>query len=219
MNAKESLRNKIKALSPSCAIKNAQEVFVKHPLSHLPIVEKGKLIGCISKRDALAVKDASTPISNHFYLVHFFCAQENTSILALIKLFVDSESDIIPILDSNQRYLGYCELNEILDVFCLSPFMEEEGVCISVQKNKKSFSLVEVSQIVESNGGKILGIYIASETQSQRQVMIKTVSKNTNEIIQSFRRYNYLVISEEKDDLYIQNLKDRSDYLQKYLTM
>ena len=130
-----------------------------------------------------------------------------------------SESDIIPILDSNQQYLGYCELNEILDVFCLSPFIEEEGVCISVQKNKKSFSLVEVSQIVESNGGKILGIYIASETENQRQVVIKTVSKNMNETIQSFRRYDYLVISKEKDDLYIQNLKDRSDYLQRYLTM
>jgi hypothetical protein len=38
-----------------------------------------------------------------------------------------------------------------------------------------------------------------------------------NEIIQSFRRYNYEIISEHQEDNYINSLKERSDYLDKYL--
>ena len=104
-------------------------------------------------------------------------------------------------------------------MFSASPFLFNEGVSIVVEKNKKDFSISEVSQIVESNDGKILGLYISSEISDTRQVTIKINSEDINEIIQTFRRYNYNVISEHKDDFYLQDLKDRSDYLQKYLDM
>jgi len=40
-----------------------------------------------------------------------------------------------------------------------------------------------------------------------------------NEVIQSFRRYNYKVITEHKDDYFLETLKERSDYLRKYLSI
>jgi hypothetical protein len=40
-----------------------------------------------------------------------------------------------------------------------------------------------------------------------------------NDIIQTFRRYNYEILSEHHEDLYINNLKERSDYLDKYLNI
>ena len=38
-----------------------------------------------------------------------------------------------------------------------------------------------------------------------------------NEIIQSFRRYNYEIISEHQEDNYLNTLKERSEYLDIYL--
>ena len=40
-----------------------------------------------------------------------------------------------------------------------------------------------------------------------------------NDIIQSFRRYNYEIVSEHYEDIYINTLKERSDYLDKYLNI
>jgi hypothetical protein len=125
----------------------------------------------------------------------------------------------MPVLNDKKKYVGYYELNDILEMFSASPFLFNEGVSIVVEKNKKDFSISEVSQIVESNDGKILGLYISSEISDTMQVTIKINSEDINEIIQTFRRYNYNVISEHKDDFYLQDLKDRSDYLQKYLDM
>ncbi|MES2486331.1 MAG: acetoin utilization protein acuB, partial [Bacteroidota bacterium] len=40
-----------------------------------------------------------------------------------------------------------------------------------------------------------------------------------SEIIQTFRRYNYDIITEHQEDAYLNTLKDRSDYLDKYLNI
>lgn len=115
--------------------------------------------------------------------------------------------------------MGYFELSDILDLFSSSPFLYENGVEIVAEKSKKEFSVSEVSQIVESNNGKVLGFYISNETSDSTQITVKVSSDDLNEIIQTFRRYNYNIISQYKDDFYLQDLKDRSDYLQKYLDM
>ncbi|PHO00040.1 acetoin utilization protein acuB, partial [Rhodobacteraceae bacterium 4F10] len=67
--------------------------------------------------------------------------------------------------------------------------------------------------------GKLLGAYISSENINSIEVTLKIVSEEINEIIQTFRRYGYNVITQHKDDFYLEELKDRAAYLRKYLDM
>jgi hypothetical protein len=77
----------------------------------------------------------------------------------------------------------------------------------------------QIVQIVESNEGRILGLYVSNTTADKVQVTIKIVLGGMNEILQSFRRYEYDIISEHKEDVFMNNLKERSDYLDKYLSI
>jgi hypothetical protein len=77
----------------------------------------------------------------------------------------------------------------------------------------------QVVQIVESNEGRILGLYVSNTTPDRVQVTIKIVLGGMNEILQTFRRYGYEIISEYKEDVFLNNLKDRSAYLDKYLSI
>ena len=77
----------------------------------------------------------------------------------------------------------------------------------------------EVTQIVETNGGKILGIYISEKQDGFVQITLKVISNEINEIMHTFRRYNYEIISTHENDIYLEDLKNRSEYLQKYLEM
>ena len=45
------------------------------------------------------------------------------------------------------------------------------------------------------------------------------LEEDINEIMQTFRRYDYKIISSHENDLYLKDLKYRSEYLQKYLEM
>ena len=51
------------------------------------------------------------------------------------------------------------------------------------------------------------------------QITLKIASGSVNEIIQTFRRYGYSIISENQEDSYLEGLKERSDYLDKYLNI
>jgi len=216
---KEYILNEIKVLTLESSVKRAQKMFKRLPITHVPVVENGKLIGCISESDSQTIEDHESLITDYTHLADYFFADENATVLELIKLFADNETNILPVLNNEKNYLGYFELNDILDLFSSSPFLYNDGVIIVAEKIKKDFSSSEVCQIVESNNGKVLGFYISSEISDMTQATIKISSEDINEIIQTFRRYNYIVMSLHKDDFYLQDLKDRSDYLQKYLDM
>ena len=125
----------------------------------------------------------------------------------------------MPVLNKKMDYLGYYELSDILDIFSNSPFLHIDGTEIVAEKSKKEFSVSEVSQIIESNNGRLLGFYISHQTPDITQITVKVISEDMNEIIQTFRRYNYNVVSRFEDDFYLQDLRERSNYLQKYLDM
>jgi hypothetical protein len=93
------------------------------------------------------------------------------------------------------------------------------GGIIIVEKGVLDFSMSQVVQIVESNQGKVLGIYISEATTDKIQVTIKLALGGLNEIIQTFRRYGFEIVSQHQEDAYIINLKERSDYLDKYLNI
>ena len=219
MNVKEYILNDITALTLESSVKNAIDICKRLSITHVPIVENRKLIGCLSETDFQIIEDEASTISEYSHLIDFFYTDENTVVLNLIKLFTNNETNILPVLNNEKKYLGYFELSDILDLFCTSPFLINEGIIIVVEKNKKDFSISEISQIIEINGGKVLGLYLSLDISDNSQATIKINSEDINEIIQTFRRYNYNVVSEHKDDFYLQDLKDRSDYLQKYLDM
>ena len=51
------------------------------------------------------------------------------------------------------------------------------------------------------------------------QITLKIGNANLNDIMQTFRRYSYNIILGHEDDSYLISLKERSDYLNKYLNM
>ena len=62
-------------------------------------------------------------------------------------------------------------------------------------------------------------MYISLRKSDSIQVTLRILTKDINEIIQTFRRYNYNLVLDHKDDVYLEDLKDRSEYLKKYLKM
>ena len=65
----------------------------------------------------------------------------------------------------------------------------------------------------------MLGAFVSKIENDLAQITLKIGNASLNDVIQSFRRYSYNIISEIEDDVYLESLKDRSDYLNKYLSI
>lgn len=219
MNINDYILKEIKALSLDNTVKKAQKLCKDLPITHIPVIENGKLIGCLPQSDIQTLENKSSYLREYSYLLDHFHTNEKASILDLITLFADNDCNLIPVLDKNQNYMGYYELGDILDAFADSPFLHNESETLIVEKNRTDFSMSEVSQIVETNGSKLLGLYISSDLADTVQITLNLISDEINEVIQTFRRYDYHVITKHEDDSYLEELKDRADYLKKYLDM
>ncbi len=193
--------------------------FFKHTTySHVAIADNNFFLGVLSEND-LETFESDKKIEDYKYNLESFFALKSTSWLDVLEQFARNECNLLPVLDDEKQVIGYYDLNDIVGVFIDTPFFTEPGGILVVAKGVKDYSFSEISQIVESNNSKLLGAFITDIRNDVIQITIKISSGNFSEVVQTFRRYNYNILFGNKDDQFIENLKERSDYLDKYLNV
>lgn len=195
-----------------------QTLFNEFAHSHIPVEKEGVFMGCISENDVRCFEKEKT-LQDYQYALEVFFVREKDSWLNVLEVFAQNKTTLMPVLNDHHQYLGYVELNDVIGLFNVVPFLNEPGGTVIVEKGYKDYSFSEISQIVESNQGRILGIFISKIENDLVQITLKISASGMNEIIQTFRRYGYQIESEHHDDSFRQNLKERSEYLTKYLSI
>ncbi|MFD2726183.1 CBS domain-containing protein [Hyunsoonleella rubra] len=219
MKLSELVINDIKPLPSSSKISELQEVFNQLTYTHLPIMDdNGVFMGTFFETDVHCF-ESNKLAKDYLYAIEDFYVRDSTIWLDVLEAFAQNSTNIMPILNEENVYLGYYELNDVIGLFNESPFFFESGGVLVVEKGINDYSFSEISQIVESNGGKLLGAFISKIKNDVVQVTLKIGSTGLNDIIQTFRRYSYNIASVHKEDNFTQSLKERSDYLNKYLNI
>ncbi|QWX84120.1 acetoin utilization protein acuB [Cellulophaga sp. HaHaR_3_176] len=186
--------------------------------SHVAITEKGKFLGLIAENDMEEV-EVLKKIEDFRYNLEAFAVNKETSWLDVLEAFARNEANLLPIVDEDSLVVGYYDLNDIVSVFIDTPFFTDPGGVLVVAKGVKDYSFSEIAQIVESNNTKLIGGFITDTVNDVVQVTIKIGSTNLNDVIQTFRRYNYTILFGNNDDQFLEDLRQRSDYLNKYLNV
>jgi predicted transcriptional regulator len=212
------INNQFKPLQVSDSIADAENLFLDFNYSHFPILEQEVYTGSIAKEDA-EILTGTTPINEHKFNLHRFFVRNNMNWFNVLEEFSKNHTNILPVLDEKNQYLGFYELDDVLHFFNETTFVKEDGGIIVIEKETSDFTFSQICQIIESNDAKILGVFISNTSPTVTEITLKISQNNFNEIIQTFRRYNYTILSEHQEDSYLAGLKERSDYLDKYLNI
>lgn len=218
MNIQPYILNEIEIPEFSTPISSVLEIFNKNLYTHLPVRQDQTYMGCIPVGDA-RMFDPEKPIENFQYALEGFFVREHDNWIDVLHTFSKNDANIMPVLDAENRFLGYLELQDIMNLFTESPFLNNPGGILVVEKGRKDFSFSEICQIIESNGAHVLGAFVSGMVDDRAQITIKTGTTPLNAIFQTFRRYGYDVISQHSEDAFSSNLEDRSRYLDKYLNI
>jgi len=219
MTLTDYIINDVSPISEKSKMGDVQKLFSQTTYSHIPVMREGVYIGCLAEND-VHCHEATEPLDQQTHLYEGFFVRESSNWLNILEAFGQNESNIMPVLDVQNRYLGYYELKDMMTYFNQTPFLSEEGIILVLEKGIFDYSFSEISQIVESNDGKVLGAFISKFNQDMVQLSLKVGGDvSLNGLLQSFRRYGYEVISEHQEDSYLIDLRERSDYLEKYLNI
>lgn len=194
-----------------------QKIFNELTYSHLPVQQDGVYLGCISENDVRCF-DASKKLEDYQYAIEGFFARADDYWLDILQVFAQNNTNLLPVLNIENRYIGYLELSDIINHFNETPFLSDPGGIIIVEKGEREYSFSEIGQITESHNAAILGMFVSSRDSETAQITIKLgTNTSLNDILQTFRRYEYRIVSEHPEDRYQKSLEARSEYLDKYL--
>lgn len=212
------LKQDHKAISRNEDIVSVQDFFEEMNYSHFPVTDQENYVGNLNAEDALSF-DTSKSVADYQYVLESFFANTTMSWFEVLEIATKNQANVVPVLNEQNAYVGYYELDDILLFFQDTPLIKDPGPILVVQKGIQDYSLGQIAQIVESNNGKLLGAFVSATVDSKIEITLKLALGPLNEIIQTFRRYNYEIVSHHQDDQYMTNLKERSDYLDKYLNL
>lgn len=194
------------------------EFFRDTTYTHVAIVEEGRFIGLFSENDSDDLLP-ETHIETLRYELESFFVRADTNWLDILEAFARNEANVLPILNDKEEVLGYYDLTDIVSVFIDTPFFTDPGSILVVATGINDYSFSEIAQIVESNNAKLIGGFITDTQNDIIQVTLKITTNNYDKVVQTFRRYNYHILFGNSDDSFLEDLKNRSDYLDKYLNV
>jgi acetoin utilization protein AcuB len=197
---------------------NWMEIF---RVSHLPIVNNQDFLGLISDSDIYDMNQPEEPIGNHSLKLFKPYVDAEQHIFEVIGLASRLKLSIVPVLDSNNHFLGVITTSDLIRHIAGISAIDQPGGIIVLELVSRDYSLSQIAQIVEGNNVKVLSMYITSPPESTKlEVTLKVNSGDLSSVIRTFERYNYEVKTWVSDnDSMDRFYNERFDMLMKYLNI
>ncbi len=194
MTAKNLIAHDIPALTVDQTGRDAFHMLNDYHVKHLPVLEDGQLVGILSEEDVFNHKLYDTIKSYDFSLLRRFSVFENEHIFEVMRVMGDNRLTIIPVTDTEGKYLGLISQNDLLRYFANTASFTEPGAVMVLEMNRRDYSLSTIAQIVESEDVKILSTFVTSTDDPDNvELTIKVNRHEINRVIASLERHEYEV--------------------------
>jgi acetoin utilization protein AcuB len=220
MFAKDLISTEIPPLKVSDEAKKALDWMDEFKVSHLPVIDKTHYVGLVSDTEIL---DHVLP-TEHLSRIKGSLSKpfvfENQHAYEVLKMYALLKISVIPIIDAKENYVGAVTMQKMLDYFSNITASQEPGSLIVLELHQHDYSLSQIAQIAESNGAKILSLFLSPRPDStELDVTIKLNVMDVSAVLQTFVRFGYVVKATFSQNAGVTGLKDRYDALMHYLNI
>lgn len=184
-------------------------------LTHIPVFDQMRFIGNISEEDLIDLSYEDQ--TNYQDFTEKFYVTNAHTILDAIKMMYQYQSNMIPVLDRDEKYLGTILQSDVMDRIATTAFVEEAGAEMLLSIPTSDLSLTAIANIVESHNSKLLGVFVLGQEDDRSKILIKVRTENILSIGETLERYGYQVVQKFYNDEKTELLNDRYNQLLKYI--
>ncbi|MEO6883648.1 MAG: CBS domain-containing protein [Bacteroidia bacterium] len=189
-------------------------------VSHLPIINKNELIGLISETDILDLNAPDEQFGKQkLSLIRPF-VYGHLHIYDVIKTIAMMHVSLIPVLDTDEHYLGLITQKKLIQSVAEITDAGEPGGIVVLELNVNDYSMTHIAQMVEGNNAKILSSYVTTHKDSTKlDLTLKINKQDLSAILQTFTRYNYRIKASFHQSGLLEDTKDRFDSFMNYINI
>lgn len=190
-----------------------------HEVSEIPVLSNGEYQGLITDQDLLTCNQedclADLDLSLNKKYLH-----STEHLFNVLGKFSEWHLTVIPVLDLDEKYLGLLVQEEIVDFYNKSFAFSEPGSIIVLEMEEEHYALSKLVQIIENEGGKILGIFVSKGEDSQHIILtIKLSSLEVTPLKNHLLRHNFQIKAIYSEREYVETLNERYNALMHYLNL
>jgi acetoin utilization protein AcuB len=217
ITARKLLISDVPSLSASDEPMGALDLMDQFRIAHLPVVENGKLLGLIGE-DSLMELENLQGDSTGLPLIKATVTPD-THILDVLKLASEHRLSIVPVVDSDNTYLGSVRMEDLVEQLADMQGANQRGGIIVLELWDKDYSMQQISRIIEENNAKILSTTLSPGEGGKIEVNLKINQPDINAILSSFERFGYTIKASYQELAYTEDLRKRYDELMRILNI
>lgn len=197
---------------------NRMDVF---RVSHIPVVNDNRYLGLVSDKLIYDLNLTDIALETQIDKFETTHAHKEQHIFEVAILMYKLKLSVLPVLDDDHYYIGAITLYDLARRFAKLFSLQEIGGVVVLEMNANNYSLSEISQLAESNGYRILSVFLDRKPGTQvLDVIMKLDKDDLSALIQSFIRYNYTVKAVYFDQSMLSDLyMDRYDQFMKFMNL
>ena len=218
MIAKQLLSQRLFPLKVSDTCGKAIDFMNESDIAFLPVVDDDKHLGYIAVSDILDAAPEE-PVIGYINNAAVSKVHSNQHFFEIITIFSEIHSSTISVVDEQDKFIGIIAAKELVNKLASLNAFSQPGSIITLEVPSISYSLSEISRIIEYNNAKILSLYVntVEDAPAQLQVSIKLNTADIKSVLATFERYGYPIVASYFRDVDDDSLKDRYNSLMKFL--
>jgi acetoin utilization protein AcuB len=187
MNVGKRMSSPVLSVSPDLSVPDALAMMTKEKIRHMPVIEKGKLVGIVTKSDLLNAspsKATSLSVWEINYLINkikvcdvmtkkVLTTTEDSTIEEAARVMSDHKISCLPVM-RGKEVVGIITETNLFKIFLELLGARQKGVRISAEMANKPGELAHLSQAIYKAGGNIIALgTFAGETATTTSITIK----------------------------------------------
>jgi acetoin utilization protein AcuB len=220
MTAEELINQMIPPLKTSDSAQKALDWMEKLRILQLPVVDGSEYKGILTEDVVLDHMTTSETVGDFPLIGQQVHAFQHNHFYDVLKMALENDLHIIPVVDQNKQYFGAISVNETASTLARMFAGQGPGGILVISISPNDYSMSEISRLIESNDAKILSsFYYTEEDPNTSKLTIKLNKEDLSRIIATLERHNYKVVAHFHESDLIDIDKERLDLLFKYLNL
>lgn len=210
----------IPALSPEEKVSDSLSLLQKLKLKSLPLVDKDLYIGLLEEQQLGAEESADAFLSS-LNIPELKPAVGNaSSLFDALKIMGEFRLDILPVVDSANRYNGVITSESLLTALSRFNSAHQIGSLVVLEVDIAGFMFSEIVKIAEGEEVTILGMHSITDVNiGKLTIVLKTNRENLNSFIASLQQADYKIVYRFDHPEDESSLKQNYDHLMNYINM
>ncbi len=222
MLAKDFINPMLPVLKSTDTVGEAMNWMEEFRIGQLPLIHEQEYQGLISQ-DILLDADEDLPILALQPEFSDAVVSVNQHLFEILKTVQQFDLQVVVVLDDEEKFVGTIVVQELLNEFSKTLGSQEVGAVLEIAVENRSYSLSEISRLIESNNAKIISSYYTSNQSGLEDakdiLTLKLNRQDISRVIATLERFEYEIVGAYNFEAIASPDKERYDLLMKYLNI